>query len=415
MMRALFSGVTGLRSHQTRMDVIGNNIANVNTVGFKKSAVNFGDLYSETISPASAPSANNGGINAQQVGLGVGVNSIVIKHSPGAAQYTGNTLDLAITGDGFFTVRTTQGNRFTRAGNFSISSNGSLVNPEGNYVQCLNSNYRTGTAGAATERGWDGKTTKSFTNLAFANDANIVATPAGTYTFELKADNTIKVMRNGLDISPTPPVTVTGAPAAGNWTDNTTYSFDVPGVGKFSFDLPNGTVVTMADGFREIGSLIDQMSVVVSNNDGFVSGNTLGDMIIDRELYENITINKEGAVIAQLKQQGVPAGIGNAISMGKGEKVILGYVALANFTNVEGLEKESSNLYQTTANSGMPTYNTAGTGGTGLLTPSSLEMSNVDLSEEMVTMITTQRGFQANSRIITTTDSMLEELVNLKR
>ena len=96
MMRALFSGVTGLKTHQTRMDVIGNNIANVNTLGFKKSAANFADLYSETVTPASAPSATQGGINAQQVGLGVNVNSIVIKHTPGAAQYTGNTLDLSL-------------------------------------------------------------------------------------------------------------------------------------------------------------------------------------------------------------------------------------------------------------------------------------------------------------------------------
>ena len=140
----------------------------------------------------------------------------------------------------------------------------------------------------------------------------------------------------------------------------------------------------------------------------------------DQDVYENVTINEEGAVIAQLKKEGIPIGpdgqpIPGAQTMAKGEKVVLGYVALANFPNVEGLEKVATNLYASTANTGRVSYNLAGAGGTGSITPSSLEMSNVDLSEEMVNMITTQRGFQANSRIITTTDSMLEELVNLKR
>ncbi len=142
-------------------------------------------------------------------------------------------------------------------------------------------------------------------------------------------------------------------------------------------------------------------------------------MIIDQNLYENVTINSEGAVIAQLKNQGIPKfndqNIAGAQVMGKGEKVVLGYVALANFSNKEGLEKIAENLYASTSNTGRATYSRAGENGTGSLTPSSLEMSNVDLSEEMVSMITTQRGFQANSRIITTTDSMLEELINLKR
>ena len=138
-------------------------------------------------------------------------------------------------------------------------------------------------------------------------------------------------------------------------------------------------------------------------------------MIIDQDAYENISINEEGAVIAQLKSEGVPPVIDGAQTMAKGEKVVLGYLAISNFTNTEGLEKISGNLYAATTNSGRVTHNLAGDGGTGTITPSSLEMSNVDLSEEMVNMITTQRGFQANSRIITTTDSMLEELINLKR
>lgn len=418
MMRALFSGVTGLRTHQTRMDVIGNNISNVNTLGFKKSAANFADLYSETVSPASAPTANQGGINARQIGLGVTCNSILIKHTPGAAQYTGNTLDLAITGDGFFTLRTPDGERYSRAGNLSVSSNGSLVNPSGYFVQCFNSVYQQGSAGEATSVGINGKQTKTyFDTFSWAEgNANITVAPSGSYTFEINENNKINVFKNGilvqedLDILNDAGTAVVDTFAAGTYhidTDVGTIEFNV----KVATDPDN----TFATQLVELAGILENASVEVTNNDTFVAGNTIGDMIIDQDAYENISINEEGAVIAQLKSQGVPPGINGAQEMAKGEKVVLGYLALSNFTNTEGLEKISSNLYAATTNSGRVTHNLAGDGGTGTITPSSLEMSNVDLSEEMVNMITTQRGFQANSRIITTTDSMLEELINLKR
>lgn len=420
MMRALFSGVTGLRTHQTRMDVIGNNISNVNTLGFKKSAANFSDLYSETVSPASAPTANQGGINARQIGLGVTCNAIVIKHTPGAAQYTGNTLDLAITGDGFFTLRTPDGERYSRAGNLSVSSNGSLVNPSGYFVQCFNSVYQQGDAGEATSVGINGKETKTYFDTFSWGEggANITVAPAGSYTFEINANNKINVFKNGilvqedLDILDNTGAAVTNTFAAG------TYHIDTD-VGTIEFNVKVATGTNPDDTFAtqliELAGVLENASVEVTNNDTFMAGNTIGDMIIDQDAYENISINEEGAVLAQLKSEGVPPGVNGAQEMAKGEKVVLGYLALSNFTNTEGLEKISTNLYAATTNSGRVTHNLAGDGGTGSITPSSLEMSNVDLSEEMVNMITTQRGFQANSRIITTTDSMLEELINLKR
>lgn len=546
MMRALFSGVTGLRTHQTRMDVIGNNISNVNTLGFKKSAANFSDLYSETVSPASAPSGNQGGVNARQIGLGVTCNSIVIKHTPGTAQYTGNTLDLAVSGDGFFTVRTADGERYTRAGNMSVSSNGSLVNPNGYFVQCFNSLYKAGDAGTVSGKsGVANASATGFNNYTFApNNGAILTAASGTYTFEINNNNKVNMFKNGilvqenLDITTADGATVvdvtngfdpnknykvttnigditfassphaysnakglSNASATGfeNFTfaadngkiptaDKGNYSFKMAADGMHMevykdgtisetipikvngvaitvpFDPANGDAVTIespklgtlsfkatAEIGANSGAKIDQLNVLlnaasfsvtgpategvggfgtaisnldtlmqnatisISNNDAFLAGNRIGDMIIDQDAYENITINEEGAVIAQLKRQGIPPGVPGAGEMAKGDKVVLGYVAMANFTNTEGLEKVSANMYAATANSGRVTHNLAGAGGTGKITPSSLEMSNVDLSEEMVNMITTQRGFQANSRIITTTDSMLEELINLKR
>lgn len=551
MMRALFSGVTGLRTHQTRMDVIGNNISNVNTLGFKKSAANFADLYSETVSPASSPSGNQGGINARQIGLGVTCNSIVIKHTPGTAQYTGNTLDLAISGDGFFTVRTADGERYTRAGNLSVSSNGSLVNPNGYFVQTFNSLYKAGDAG--TISGSSGVTNASatgFNSYTFTPNNNAITNaPSGTYTFEINKNNKVNMFKNGIlvqeDLDITTAAGVAVDPTVG-FSANTNYmvttnlgtltfttsphaysnpkgltNASAEGFEGFTF-APNsaniatapkgaytfkldpadntklqlmkdgvndgasiqimditggapGTAVTTAAGFvngrtysvltphgtltfkatadvdatfanavtqlnvlmnaasfsvtgpategsggfgtaiSNLDTLMQNATVSVANNDTFLAGNRLGDMVIDQDAYENVTINEEGAVIAQLKRPGVPPGIPGAMEMAKGDKVVLGYVALANFTNTEGLEKVANNMYAATANSGRVTHNLAGAGGTGKVTPSSLEMSNVDLSEEMVNMITTQRGFQANSRIITTTDSMLEELINLKR
>ncbi len=546
MMRALFSGVTGLRTHQTRMDVIGNNISNVNTLGFKKSAANFSDLYSETVSPASAPSGNQGGINARQIGLGVTCNSIVIKHTPGTAQYTGNTLDLAISGDGFFTVRTAEGERYTRAGNLSVSSNGSLVNPNGYFVQCFNALYKPGDAGAVSgSSGVTNATATGFNSYTFApNNAAITTAASGTYTFDINKNNKVNMYKNGIliqediDITTADGATVINAAngfqpnknykvstnlgdvtfttsshtltglkgltnASGTGFENVTFTADNTNIptadkGGYSFKvnatdpskidlLKDGTPIetidikdsananittftagetytvktatlgsltfkatndvdttTLADGAAQLSAILSNGSfsvtgpategvagfgtaisnlitlmqnatISISNNDAFIAGNMIGDMIIDQDAYENITINEEGAVIAQLKRAGIPPGIPGAMEMAKGDKVVLGYVALANFTNTEGLEKVASNMYAATANSGRVTHNLAGGGGTGKITPSSLEMSNVDLSEEMVNMITTQRGFQANSRIITTTDSMLEELINLKR
>ncbi|HBU12263.1 MAG TPA: hypothetical protein DEB31_05905 [Clostridiales bacterium] len=445
MMRALFSGVTGLRSHQTRMDVIGNNISNVNTLGYKTSSANFADLYSETVTSASAPTGNTGGTNARQIGLGTNVNSIVIRHSPGAAQYTGNTLDLAITGDGFFVLSTPNGERYSRAGNLSISSNGSLVNPSGFYVQAYTSRYQAGTAGKVTPVGLAG-TTSFFNNFAYDSTTapaadNIASMPAGSYTLQVQDDGTVNLMRGGIVIEEGLQIEkfdITGAMSEGfiddaavDFTNDAMYKINITDgtdrYGTISFTIPAGAAVptganaaaAKAAGILDMKKVIDNLSLETENNDGFIASNQRGNMVIDQDLYENIMINEQGAVIGQLKREAIPefdgVPIDGAMAMARGEKVVLGYVALANFTNQEGLEKIATNLYAASTNSGRVTYNLPGEGGTGSLTPSSLEMSNTDLSEEMVNMITTQRGFQANSRIITTTDTMLEELVNLKR
>lgn len=334
MMRSLFSGVTGLRNHQTRMDVIGNNISNVNTVGFKRSSVTFADLFSETVSPAAAATATTGGVNPKQIGLGMSVNSIKVNHTPGSTQYTGNFLDFAIEGDGFFIVATPDGPRFTRDGSFNLDAAGNLVTNVGDFVQGFKTDY-------------------------------------------------VKSAPDPLDPTKTIP-------------------------GHFVRRNPaNGTNYTTGD---------------------------LENININYDQFTGFAVDKTGAVVAQFKSQtwvqnnaaaGNPPNIvtgpnppadGNTYDkFSEGDKITLGFVSLANFVNPAGLQKEGGNKYVNSPNSGEVNIDGPSTPGFGKISGSSLEMSNVDLAEEFVNMIVTQRGLQANSRIITTSDSILEELVNLKR
>jgi flagellar hook protein FlgE len=266
----MFSAISGLRVHQAMLDVTANDIANVNTVGYKGERATFKDALSQMQRGASAATANRGGTNAAQVGLGVQMNSIDNQMQSGAIQTTGNTFDLAIQGDGWFRVTDdpTGFSRvyYTRAGNFTRDANGDLVTPEGYYLV--------------------GRTS------------------------------------GGADTKITVPATV----------DSVT-------VGQ------NGDVITVTAGVSTVAA----------------------------------TIN------------------------------------LAKFPNDAGLQRMSGNKFQESPNSGAATVLAPGVSGAGLITPGAVEMSNVDLAQEFTNMITAQRGFQANSRVISAADEMLQELVNLKR
>jgi len=291
MMRSLYSGVTGLKNHQTKMDVIGNNIANVNTAGFKASRVIFQDIYSQTVAPASAGNGTTGGTNPMQIGLGVQLATIDVLNTPSSSQYTGNPLDLAIDGDGYFVIQDGSSYTYTRAGNFYTDSDHNLVDSNGNYVM----GYEVDTDGGLVYRD--------------ATNAVCAATDAGAHL-------------------------------------------------------------------------------------------TMQRIYVDPDYYD-VSISANGQVVA--------------LDEATSETAILGQIVLASFPNPNGLEKTGENAYRTTVNSGDPAYSTPGGGGSGSLNPGSLEMSNVDLTAQFADMITTQRGFQANSRVITTTDEMLEELVNMVR
>jgi len=304
MMRSLYSGVTGLKNHQNKMDVIGNNIANVNTAGFKASRVIFQDIYSQTVAPASAGNGTTGGTNPMQVGLGVQLATIDVLNTPASSQYTGNPLDLAIDGDGYFIIQNGTTYTYTRAGNFYTDSAHYLVDSNGNYVMGC----------------------------------------------EMKADGTPRYVREEVVVNPE-----TGE---------------------------EETVMVDCEPTDEGATLV------------------LTKIFIDPKYYD-VSINVNGQVV----------GLDEETS----QTTVIGQIVLAQFANPNGLEKVGENAYQTTVNSGRAAYTTPGAGGSGKLNPGSLEMSNVDLTAQFADMITTQRGFQANSRVITTTDEMLEELVNMVR
>ncbi|CEE01398.1 flagellar hook protein FlgE [Caldibacillus thermoamylovorans] len=277
MLRSMYSGISGMKNMQIKLDVIGNNIANVNTFGFKKGRITFKDAMYQTIGSASGGTATRGGINAKQVGLGSEIASIDTIHTESSMQNTSRPLDLAITkGDGYFVVNDGGQDYFTRAGNFYIDETGLLVNSDGFRVQGFNPE-------------------------------------------------------------------------------------------------------TNARGDITIPKQIDE------------GGNSVG--------LQSISISQTGEIIAQYEN-----GTVNTISN----------IALARFSNAEGLDKAGGNLYQSSPNSGDPQFGIGG-GAYGTVVSGKLEMSNVDLSEEFTEMIVAQRGFQANSRIITTSDEILQELVNLKR
>ncbi len=318
MMRSLYSGVSGLRNHQTRMDVIGNNISNVNTVGYKTSRVVFQDIYSQTSQAASAATDVIGGTNPIQVGLGVTLSTIDVLHTASATQRTDNPLDLAIEGEGFLImdIDGTDNYHYTRAGNLYIDNAGNLVNSNGYFVM-----------GHAN---------------AFTYGTPTIDTTTGDVTY------------------PDPTV-----------VEGTTLS-EI----SFTYTAPIATPV--------------------------VPGTTPPTYTIaDEELmYSNISIDTTGTI----------KGINH-----NNEEVVIGQLVLSVFSNNSGLEKAGSSLYRETANSGEPLYTTANENGAGIFNVGGLEMSNVDLASEFTDMIVTQRGFQANSRVITTSDTLLEELINLKR
>ena len=403
MLRSLFSGISGMRSHQTMMDVTGNNIANVNTAGFKSGQTVFQDTLSQLVQGAGAPQPPNGGTNPAQVGLGVRVAGITQNFAQGAAQVTNRNTDLMISGDGFFVVRTGGENLYTRSGAFSFDANGALVSPQGGVVQ-----------------GWAAAADGTIATTGAIGDIRL---PMGTI---LPPKPTTSATVSGNlpgDTTSTAPVTtdITTYDAAGNavtltagFTKGAGEQWDVTlTLGEGATAVTTTTSVTFTDG---------RLTNPAAGADGRHVLAGPGGLEVDVTALSAFAGSKSVALVAQdgagqgqlqaftISPDGTLVGV-----FSNGMKQPLAQVALAAFNNPPGLEKAGGSNYRTTVNSGVPLVGVAGAAGRGTLSSGMLEMSNVDLAQEFTNLIVAQRGFQANSRIISASDEVLTELVNLKR
>ncbi len=390
MLRSLYSGISGLRSHQTMLDVTGNNIANVNTTGFKASAAQFQDTLSQLTQGAGAPQEALGGTNPAQVGLGVQVAGIVTNFSQGSTQATGRATDMMINGDGFFITRAGTETLYTRAGSFSPDAEGRLTTPDGSLVQgwpAVNGVVQQGGA-VGDLRMPKGEVSPGQATTTARVTGNLPSDAAvGTQILQEReiygADGTARDL------------TLTFTRSATGWTVT---GQDANGAaGTTELLLPNGQAA--AGSSVAVGGVAVDLSAVT----GFAQLRTVS--ISERDgrsagTLESFTVGPDGTLVG---------------AFSNGSRQALGRVALAGFVNPAGLEKAGGSSYRATANSGVAEIGAADSNGLGSLDTGALEMSNVDLSQEFTNLIVAQRGFQANARIITTSDEVLQELANLKR
>lgn len=552
MQSSLYTGISGLNANMSNLSVIGNNIANVNTVGFKGSRVTFGDVLSQTLT---------GGSGTNQIGLGVSMGSIQKIFGQGAFETTGNSLDMAISGSGFYMVNdpTLNSTYYSRAGQFSTDKDGYVVNPEGmrlqgymansagtlqNTVQDLQLNTKTITPNATTSAVLNANLDSNSPingfvfsagtndNIRFSVDggtswltASVVtdgglSTGAGatggetaaaiksalqsvngnsdTYTVDYDDQTGLFSVTNDAGNAGTlvldwgnaastsasllgysassgslaAGATNTGAVAAGDFflaKAGDTSNFSTPvtvydSLGndhvvtlyfrKDSLDATgnnwdwyavvdgsestSGTTEVQANGtiaFNTSGALYSESGITYPTGGFNFTGGALQSQMISFDFGTSITQGSAGtdgttqyattAGVSKLTQDGYSSGTLQRIGIDKdgiisgifsnGNDLTLGQVLLADFASTAGLSSSGMNLYKETYDSGQPLIGSPGSSGRGLIQSSTLELSNVDIAQEFVNMITAQRGFQANSKVITTTDELLAELVNLKR
>lgn len=496
MMRSLFSAVSGLKTHQTRMDVIGNNIANVNTEAFKASSVRFSELMYQTMSTASGGDASTGtgGVNAKQVGLGVSTASTMINITgAGSSETTGYPFDLKLSDSqttNFFIVSDGTNTMFTRAGSFYVDGNGYLCMSSTGYtvqgwqvdkttgeihkdtvspLQVMSPSNTTSAPEATTKAYVHGILDKEDTDvtgkdgyvmtLGFYDDLGYSYTAKFAVSTPKTTD---KATGNNYFISLTDIVDSEGNTIIKD-TDGKALSGDAkrkkldeiwgadgkaddkatnaPKGYYMKYDANKGTFIGISNSVGDAGAnavtaqTLKLSTLVTSsttnNADGTTQKSNFKDINVDFSTSTNVghggksTLKVEkGTSVGKETGKKNGAMIGLAVdqsgkiyaSYDNGNTELLGQIAVAQFANASGLEKIGDNCYQTTLNSGeFDGVGVAVDADGSKINSGQLEMSNVDLSGQFTDMIITQRGFQANSRVITVSDTLLEELINLKR
>lgn len=458
MMRSMFSGVSSLRAHQLRMDVIGNNIANVNTVGYKSSRVTFAETFSQTLQGASTSTATRGGTNPMQVGLGSTVSAISVNHTRGSIERTDVNTDLMIDGNGFFMVssdRLGQEVFYTRAGNFSLDARGYLVNPDGMFVLDTNKKPIHVDKSATMEASASNEVTLSG-NINAALDSTINP-DADDYTMTVDLYDSLGRLQNvefvfDAELKPVP-TEGTSRDLTIRWRnpyqeDETAADFIIEEKITVVFDSkgqfrrldpaagdtnPKFTIPLGANnyGAEDLEFFIDERLFFNSEDLNYQDNGNLqrdGAGIVQTNSKPSISQYAIDSDARAIQTGGNTAGSISSFNISSKGEVSIIYtngersrgsdmqvIGLVDFDNPPGLMKIGGNLFQDTPNSGTPKYGNPGSSGFGSMAAGALEMSNVDIAAQFTDMITTQRGFQANSRVISTSDEILQELVNLKR
>jgi len=409
MIGSLFAGISGLNANAMAMTVIGDNIANVNTTAFKANRSSFANVLSQSL----------GGSTGSDIGRGVEFWGTSPLWTQGSLENTGSATDLAINGKGFFIVNDPSGASFyTRAGQFYLDENGDMINPDDYVVQGYEIDIN-GNLGNLTDISIPGdRVSPPSPTINFTFDINLDAGAAigDTYsTSQSVYDSLGNAIPLTLTFTKQDPVAtprtwvVTGSVPAPNgpgiaFTGGTSFTFDTGGnliapAGDLTLDIVIGNgaapmslnwdLVDAAGSLGDITGYASPSNTTFQFQDGFSSG-----------VLRGISVDESGFVTA---------------AYSNGQLIPVFQVAMADFASYDGLTKLGQNLYGASLNSGQPLPGVAGDGRLGNISPMAIEMSNVDLAQEFVKMITTQRAFQANSRVITTSDEILSELINLKR
>ena len=406
LLSSLYTGVSGLSANSEAMGIIGDNISNVNTVGFKSSKAVFSDLFSTVLANGST---------TRQLGRGSQLSGTLKEFSQGAFEASSNALDMALDGSGFFVVNNGTGNQYTRAGQFRLNDNGLVQTVTG---QTLQGQRVTNGTVSSTVEGIDlaGVQSSPEATTSFTLGANLDASSSAASTF-----NSPISIYNSVGTQVTASIQFTKVDGANSWTYNISTSegtLTSGASGTVSFDNSGNLTSPVTDPSIVIDysasaspALTQTLSWDLVNSSGTTNGKLTGFAAASN----NNSLVQDGFSTGTLvglttDSAGIISGLFN-----NGQTDKLFQVTLGDFLAPTGLQRAGSNLFSETADSGQVVLGTAGTGGFGGITGQSLELSNVDLAEQFVTMIQTQQAFQASARIITTADDLMTEAVNLVR
>lgn len=412
MGNSLYAGISGLNACERQMDVISNNIANTNTIGFKSGKVYFSDILSQNLA------------SGVQIGRGVSVSDIGTQFTPGSFETTSNATDLSIDGDGFFIVKDeNDASYYTRAGAFHIDEDGYLVNLNGYRVQGL-----TGVAGAETMGDIPLRDARSdpVATKGFSAGINLDAETPEDDTFYVS-----QTVYDSLGASHTLSIKFIKTENAGEWA----YHAYMDDVESNTTAAAAGTITFEADGTLDPDQEDEELNFDDFQANTLTTGAEIGDAnnivwVLAGDLGSTVTPQAitsyaSASVTRTLSQDGYATGFLKSVSVGQtgeisgyfsnGQTSNLGFMVLANFSNPWGLNQVGSNLFCTTTESGEGVTNQAGTGGMGSIISNSLEMSNTDIATEFINMITAQRAYQANAKVVQTTDTMMGDLMSIKR